>query len=187
MRSFAGVLPVLIASLGCGGPPPAELASFNTVAEFRLISRTGEDFYSKAELAGRVWIADFIFTTCRGPCPRMSSWMSRIQDDLADVPNLRLVSFTVDPENDTPEVMAEYAERYRARPDRWFLLTGEQETLHHLKREAFLLGDVDLSLNHSTRFVLVDQHGVIRGYYRSSETESMEQLMADARRLARDS
>jgi protein SCO1/2 len=170
---------------GCGAvAPEPELERFSTIGDFTLTSQSGEPFVSSAELAGKVWIADFIFTTCTGPCPRMSAWMARIQEDLADIGNLRLVSFTVDPENDTPEVLAEYAERYQAEPGRWFLLTGAQEALHELKRDRFLLGDVDLSLNHSTRFALVDAEGVVRGYYRSAETEQMEKLMADTRRLA---
>jgi len=184
MKRTFFVAAVLVLAGCAASPPPPELERISTIGDFTLTSQTGAPFDSRSELAGNIWIADFIFTTCTGPCPRMSAWMARIQEDLADIANLRLVSFTVDPENDTPEVLAEYAARYRAEPGRWFLLTGPQDVLHDLKRNHFLLGDVDLSLSHSTRFALVDSEGVVRAYYRSAEVEQMEKLMADARRLA---
>lgn len=174
--------------VGCSAIAPApELEHLSTINDFTLTDQNGESFESPGQLDGKVWIADFFFTTCTGPCPRMSAWMARMQEDLADIPNLRFVSFTVDPENDTPEVLAEYAHRYRAQPGRWYLLTGPQETLHDLMRNQFLLGDVDMSRTHSTRFVLVDANGDVRGYYISATTEDMEQLMADTRRLAASS
>jgi cytochrome oxidase Cu insertion factor (SCO1/SenC/PrrC family) len=90
----------------------------------------------------------------------------------------------VDPETDTPDVLAEYARRYQAAPDRWFFLTGKREALHKLCREAFLLSNVDGSLDHSTRFVLVDRRGRIRKYFASSEPEMVSDLAEAARRLA---
>jgi len=174
--------------VGCSAIAPAPpLERFGTIGDFTLTDQNGETFDGGAKLAGNVWVADFFFTTCTGPCPRMSAWMSRLQEDLADIPNLRLVSFTVDPANDTPEVLDAYARRYRAEQGRWFLLTGPQATLEDLMRERFLLGDLDVSLTHSTRFVLVDAEGVVRGYYRSAETEQMQKLIADTRRLAASS
>ena len=85
---------------------------------------------------------------------------------------------------DTPEVLAEYAKRYQAEEGRWYFLTGPMEKLHELNREAFLLGDVKGNLDHSTRFVLVDRNGAVRGYYVSADDESMEKLGNDVRLLA---
>lgn len=155
----------------------------NAVPAFTLTAHTGGEFRSEATLNGTVWVADFIFTTCHGPCPRMTSRMRRLQQDLAGVPNVKLVSFTVDPETDTPEVLAEYARQYGAE-DGWYFLTGSEETLHELNRHVFMLGDVQGNLDHSTRFVLIDAQGYIRGYYLSSEPEAMQQLEADVRALA---
>jgi len=164
---------------------PRALPTFNTIPEFTLTSHTGSQFRSAEQLKGRVWIADFIFTTCTGPCPRMSSQMRRVQESLADVPGIRVVSFTVDPNRDSPDVLAAYARRQNADPARWFFLTGPAETLHMLKRQAFLLGNVDgKNLDHSTRFVLVDPQGRVRQYYDTSEPASIPTLIADARRLA---
>ena len=119
--------------------------------------------------------------------PRMSAMMRRVQTAVAELPDVRLVSFSVDPARDTPPVLAEYATRYRAQPGRWFFLTGDVKTLDALDRRAFMLGNVDGSLEHSTRFVLVDRHGRIRGYYGTSEDDPTAHLIADIRRLARDS
>jgi protein SCO1/2 len=177
----ARLLPLVLA-FSCSRPDP--LGVFNTVPDFVLPAHTGAEFDSASQLRGRVWIADFIFTTCKGPCPRMSALMQRVQTRLSDRPDIRFVSFTVDPETDTPDVLAEYARRYQAAPDRWFFLTGKREALHKLCREAFLLSNVDGSLDHSTRFVLVDRRGRIRKYFASSEPEMVSDLAEAARRLA---
>lgn len=153
--------------------------------EFALTAHTGQAFESGKELRGRVWAANFIFTNCQGPCPRMSSQMRQVQTGTEDLPDLRMVSFTVDPARDTPAVLAEYAKRNHA-GGRWYFLTGTLAQLHQLKREVFLLGNVDGELNHSTRFVLVDRQSRIRAYYDSSEPDSMARLIHDARRLMKE-
>jgi protein SCO1 len=180
----ASVILVCLVIAGCTRSKP--LPVFGQVPDFQLISQTGEPFDRKT-LDGKIWAADFIFTHCTGPCPRMSSMMRRVQTAVTELPDVRLVSFSVDPQRDTPPVLAEYATRYRAQPGRWFFLTGDVKTLDALDRRAFMLGNVDGSLEHSTRFVLVDRHGRIRGYYGTSEDDPTAHLIADIRRLARDS
>src|SRR5208282_1413256 len=106
---------------------------------------------------------------CSGPCPRMSSQMHQVQKALSGRDGVRLVSFTVDPAHDTPEVLAAYGHNFEAQTGRWFFLTGSQPVLQHLCRDVFLLGDVDGSLDHSTRFVLIDQASRVRGFYDTSE------------------
>ncbi|MBI3210632.1 MAG: SCO family protein [Candidatus Solibacter usitatus] len=168
----------------CARPsPPLEI--FGTVPGFQLTSHKNASFDSALELKGRVWVANFIFTNCTGPCPRMSSQMRQVQDAAKDLTGLRLVSITVDPVRDTPQVLAEYAKRQHA-GDRWLFLTGEQADLHHLKRNVFLLGNVDGQLNHSTRFVLVDRQARIRGYYDTSEPDSIARILSDIRRLEKE-
>jgi protein SCO1/2 len=159
------------------------LATYNTVPPFTLTAHTGEEFSSAGLLAGKVWIADFIFTTCTGPCPRMSSQMRRLQDQLKDLPEVKLVSFTVDPENDTPPALALYAKRFAAEPGRWYFLTGPKRTLHRINREAFMLGNVDGSLDHSTRFILIDKSARVRKYYHTTESTFLPELIADVRTL----
>jgi protein SCO1/2 len=163
-----------------------ELPVFKTVPPFQLTADTGARFDSAAQLAGKVWIADFIFTTCMGPCPRLSSQMKNVQAALAGLENVRLVSFTVDPDNDTPEALAAYAKRYSAKPGRWFFLTGSKETLNNLSLDAFMLSKVDGQMDHSTRIVLVDKRGRIRKYYGTSEEFSIPALIVDVKALLKE-
>ncbi len=116
----------------------------------------------------------------------MSSRMARVQPLLAEFPNVRLVSFSVDPKRDTPEALASYAQRYHAQPGLWYFLTGDQRVLDALDRRSFMLGNVDGSLEHSTRFVLVDRQGKIRGYYGAAEADPTPSLIVDIRRLERE-
>jgi protein SCO1/2 len=96
---------------------------------------------------------------------------------------IQLVSFTVDPEHDTPEVLNAYSKAFKASPGVWHFLTGARADLNHLAKDVFKLGVVDGSLEHSTRFVLVDRSGQIRGYYLTSEPEAIPRLIDDARGL----
>jgi protein SCO1/2 len=170
-----------MALAGCRKEPP--LPVYWQIPAFQLTAQSGQPFDSKS-LEGDIWVADFVFTTCPGPCPRMSAQMRGVQSAVEGMPGVKLVSFTVDPKNDTPAVLAAYATRYRAEPGRWFFLTGEQAALETLCRNGFKLGDVDGSLVHSTRFVLVDRHSRVRGFYSSLEDGAMGKLLHDIRMLA---
>jgi protein SCO1/2 len=116
----------------------------------------------------------------------MSRHMRQVQLRTAETPNVKLVSFTVDPERDTPEVLAAYAKHFLAEPGRWSFLTGDQARLNDLGLNGFKLNSVDGSMSHSTRFVLVDRKRRIRGYYISSEDSFMKNLLHDIRQLERD-
>lgn len=164
----------------------AGLPSYSTVPDFTLTDQTGAEFHSSAQLKNDIWIADFIYTTCPGPCPRMSSQMHQVENALAGIEGIRLVSFTVDPEHDMPPVLAEYARRFGAKPGVWYFLTGPVDSLHHLSRDVFMLGDINGNLEHSTRFVLIDRGSKVRGYYQSDEQDAVPRLIADAKALARE-
>jgi protein SCO1/2/putative membrane protein len=161
----------------------AALPVYNTVPEFRLTAENGRPFGSR-DLAGKVWVVNFIFTNCMGPCPRMTNEMRKVQDAISPKADVRFISFTVDPERDTPEVLAAYGKRFRADPARWHFLTGPMPALHKLKREAFMLGDVTGNLEHTTRFALVDRDMRVRGYYDTAEDIVLTRLIEDAQRLA---
>ena len=160
----------------------AGLPSYSTVPPFTLTDQTGAVFHSAEKLQNSVWIADFIYTTCPGPCPRMSSQFHQVENAL-DGTGVKLVSFTVDPQHDTPPVLAEYSQHFGAKPGVWFFLTGPVDDLHHLSRDVFMLGSVDGTLEHSTRFVLIDRQARVRGYYQSSDEDAVPKLIADARSL----
>ena len=163
------------------------------VPDFTLVGIDGKPV-KRSDLAGRVWVADFIFTHCAGPCPAMSSRMSQLSQQFRNDRNIQLVTFTVDPERDTPAALAEFAGLMKADPARWWFLTGSKEAVYKLSREGFKLGagQNDKSLPefaqmpffHSTRFVLVDQQARIRGYYEGVEPQALFKLLDDARGLA---
>jgi protein SCO1 len=184
MASWFWTVPVCSFAILAGCAAHAGLPTYSTVPNFNLTDQTGEPFESAAKVRGKVWIADFIYTTCPGPCPRMSSQMHEVEKALAGENDVRLVSFTVDPEHDTPLVLAAYGQRFGATPGVWYFLTGSRDTLQHLCRDVFMLGNVDGTLEHSTRFVLVDRDSRVRGFYDTSEADSIPRVIADAKRLA---
>jgi protein SCO1/2 len=158
------------------------LPVYSQLPPFNLTERNGQSLGLK-NLEGYIWIADFIFTSCPGPCPMMSSRMAELQHTLVDVAQLRFVSFTVDPETDTPEVLRKYAARYHANSSRWFFLTGDPALIARLANEGFMVGGTENPMMHSTKFILVDTHGQIRGYYDSSDPASLDQMVRDVRFL----
>jgi protein SCO1 len=165
------------------------IQSLGHVPSFQLTNQNGQPFGS-AQLAGKIWIADFIFTSCPGPCPMVSSRMSELQRPLQKS-DVHLVSFSVDPEKDSPEVLHGYAEKLNARPGRWDFLTGSKSAIYDLSKNGFNLAVSDGSEEtgvpvHSTRFVLVDRHGAIRGYYDALAPDAVTKLLADASHLLRE-
>jgi cytochrome oxidase Cu insertion factor (SCO1/SenC/PrrC family) len=165
------------------------LPSLGTVPRFELVNQDAQPFGSE-QLAGKIWIADFIFTTCLGPCPIISTRMSELQKPLAPS-DVHLVSISVDPEKDTPEVLRAYADKLRKEPLRWDFLTGSRVAIYSLSKDGFKLGVSDGSEEagvpiHSTRFVLVDRRGTIRGYYDALAPDAVTKLLADANHLLRE-
>ena len=165
------------------------VSSYGSVPHFQLVNQEGQPFDS-AQLAGKIWIADFIYTTCPGPCPMISTRMSELQKPLEKT-NVHLVSFSVDPERDTPEVLHGYAEKLRADPERWDFLTGPKSAIYKLSHDGFKLAVADGSDEagipvHSTRMVLVDRHGEIRGYYEATAADAVTKLLADTNHLLRN-
>jgi protein SCO1/2 len=163
------------------------LPTYGVVGDFSLTEASGRPFTAQ-DLLGKVWVADFIFTTCPGPCPILSQRMQQLQHALNKTDNVKLVSFTVDPETDTPPVLLAYAHKYFADPQKWFFLTGTDAQMQQLAEKTFSLprtrnpddqvAKVGRFL-HSTRFVLVDTKGVIRGYYDSLDPEYEQHLLQD--------
>lgn len=158
-------------------PPETPAASLGA-PDFTLTNQKEEPL-SLSDLKGRVWVADFIFTRCAGQCPPMSRQMSRFQEN---VKGLSLVSFSVDPENDSPAALAAYAKEYQADPARWSFLTGSKDELGRVAR-GFHVTELGEPMLHSVSFILVDTQGFIRGYYDSGDPERVQALEKDATRL----
>lgn len=174
------------------------LPSLTTVPAFALTAQDGRQV-TRDDYAGRVWIADFVFTDCPGPCPMLTSHMRDVQDLLAERSlDVSLVSFSVDPETDTPEVLTQYGKSFGADFARWTFLTGDKEEIYDLILRGFLLAVSDGAVSaeygagpgiitHSTRFALVDQRGEVRGYYHGEEPTVAAEIVADAERLLAES
>jgi protein SCO1/2 len=165
------------------------ISSYGNVPEFELVNQDGKNFGLR-DLRRKIWIADFIYTTCPGPCPMISNRMSELQEPLKKT-DVHLVSFTVDPTKDTPQMLHTYAEKLGAEPGRWDFLTGPQSTIYNLSRNGFKLAVSDGSDEkgipvHSTRMILVDRHGAIRGYYDAAEADAVTKLVADTTHLLRE-
>ena len=154
--------------------PANQLPHVHVVPPFTLTERSGKIITNK-DLSGKIWVADFIYTTCPGPCPLVTASMAKIQDKVAHDPRVQLVTFTVDPQNDTPGVLAAYADKFGADPYRWWFLTGPEKPLYDLIQNGFFQAVQDnrgqppqegqFTVTHSTSLVLVDPNGDMRGSY----------------------
>lgn len=167
-----------------------ELPVLATVPDFALTEASGRTV-TRQDLAGRPWVADLVFTHCAGICPIMTAAMSRLVQSSAALPDVRFVSISVDPENDTPEVLGAYAERFGADRTRWLFLTGEQEAIRKLVIGGLKLpladGDPaqgEDAILHSQRFVLIDAQGQVRGTYDVRDQEGLLRLRGDLEQLA---
>lgn len=139
--------------------------------------------FNRASLAGNVWVADFIYTNCPTECPRMTAEMHRLEKQLRGDKDVRFVSISVDPARDTPPVLHEFARRFGGPTDRWIFLTGSPATIHLIAYQTFHVGDVIGKIEHSTKFILVDKQGDIRGYYSSLYDDDRAQLLKDINAL----
>jgi cytochrome oxidase Cu insertion factor (SCO1/SenC/PrrC family) len=175
---------------GWDAKPLEGLQRYGSVPQFSLVERSGKAT-TLADLRGSIWIADFIYTTCQDTCPMQTAEMAQLQEQWKDKAGLKLVSFSVDPEKDTTEVLSRYANRYKADAQRWLFLTGAKEEISRLVQEGFRLSAVALSsdsnkdsvIMHSPRFVLIDKQSEIRGYYDSRDPQAMQRLKKDAASL----
>jgi protein SCO1/2 len=153
------------------------LPVLSSVAEFTLTNQLGR-VVTLADLRGHVWVADFIFTRCPGPCLKMTRQMKELEQALPARSRAKLVTLTTDPEFDTPPVLKTYAERFGADPNRWLFLTGAKGEIARLGTDSLKLAATekkpeerespnDLFI-HATLFVVVDKQGRMRGVYETT-------------------
>jgi len=169
--------------------PPAPLPAYGELPAFQLTDQDARPF-GLAELRGQVWVAGFIFTRCETICPVIVAKMRTVKDETAALgPALRLVSFSVDPQYDTPEVLRAYAKQRGADDPRWIFLTGDYRVMRETVVDGLKMvmeksddGDPD-GIFHGSHLVLVDGVGRIRGYYDTSDADVIERVVRDARAL----
>jgi protein SCO1/2 len=183
-------------------PPPQlgdathELRKIAVVPPFALTERSGKQITNR-NLAGKVWVADFIYTTCPGPCPLVTAGMAKVQDAVQHDPRVQLVTFTVDPDTDTPPVLAKYADTFHADHDRWWFITGPKKPLYDLIQNGFLQvvqdnsnqppQDGQFKVTHSTYLALVDGDGNVRGFYAGTDNAGRADLLRDIAELEKES
>jgi len=174
--------------------PASSPVQFSTVGEFDLLERGGTRL-TREDLLGRPWVASFLFTRCTGPCPSVLSTLKKLERRLQGTDS-RLVTFSVDPAFDTPEVLAEYANGVQADPKRWLFVTGDQKAVYDLIRKSFQsaaeqappgTAPVGEQVSHSTRLVAVDKRGRVRGFYHGESDDQLDLLVARLEFLARES
>ena len=184
---IALILALLAAGCGRQGKAPQVLA---VLPEFSMkaIASRAEPPFGRKDMLGSVWVVDFIFTRCGGPCPVLSAGMAKLSKELP--PEIRLLTVTVDPEGDTPAVLRDYAAAFGARFPRWVFLRGTAEETYRLLYAGFKQPmSIDAKappperVTHSTRFVLVDRHGGIRGFYDGLSEPDNAAMARDARRV----
>lgn len=157
------------------------------IGKFSFLNQNGNTI-SQDDIKGKVFVAEYFFTTCGTICPKMTAQMTRVQKKFKGNQDVKILSFTVNPEIDTVEVMKAYAQKHRAVSGQWHFLTGEKEDLYHLARNSFFvlkpaeaanLGDAGSDFIHTNNFVLVDQEQRIRGYYDGTSITEVNELMKD--------
>ncbi len=200
---YAALILSVIGVLGVAGVtylkphPPEEASRLFPVAEsfpvgdFSLTERSGKTV-RPADLFGKVWIASFVFTRCTGPCPQVTGTVARLQTELANEPDVRLVTFTVDPDRDDENELKAYADKYSADAERWLFLTGKRDELYRLIEKDFKLAVAandkptpGAEVSHSTRLVVVDRHGRSRGYFDGRQVDEEGKKVDDVPQVVR--
>jgi protein SCO1 len=165
------------------------------VADFRLTDQEGRPI-ARSQLLGKVWVASFIFTRCATLCPQVCATLAELQELTKGDPDVRLVSLSVDPDEDTPEVLKKYAARFGADPERWIFLTGKREKVYELVSKSFLLAvqqnegaarTPGNEVTHSSKLVVVDRKGHLHAndYFDGRRVDDEGKPVDDLTRLRR--
>ncbi len=164
--------------------PPVQdlLPVYGRVGRFQLTDAQGQPFDS-ARLNNKVWVTAFFFTTCSDICPILTRNLKSLQDMHQSHPDVEFVSLSVNPEQDTPQALSAYAQKYGADTSRWHFLTGSREDITKVAVQGFKVGSMEEPVFHSASFVLVDRQGNIRGYYDGTNKDEVKKLSEDLLKL----
>lgn len=172
-------------------PELLRLGNGHTIGNFSFLDQNGKTITQK-DVKGKVFVAEYFFTTCLTICPKMNVQMQRVHETFKNNNNLQILSFTVNPEVDTVEQLKRYADEHHADPKQWHFLTGEKDKLYDLARKSFFVlkpaesanqGDVGSDFIHTNNFVLVDSEMRIRGYYDGTSKKAIDNLIQDIKFL----
>lgn len=163
-----------------------QITEAHTIPEFEFINQDNLIFGSD-DLKGNIYIADFFFTSCPTICPKMTTQLARVQEAFAKYPEVKIVSFTVDPKADSVSVLKKYALDFRADSSKWSFLTGNKEDIYTLAQKGFFVSAMEdetlPEFIHSEKLILVDKSGWVRGYYDGTDRTDVERLIREVQVL----
>lgn len=188
---LVGALLLGLSTVSCDMRDGEDLPVLGEINQDFLFYNQDNQPVTPAVVAGKVYVADFFFTSCPSICPIMKRQMVRVYEAFQDEPAVLLVSHSIDPEHDTVEVLHNYADGLGIRTEKWHLVTGEQEQIFAMAKHYMLAAmkhdEAPGGYLHSGSFVLVDVAGKIRGYYNGTDSEEVDQLIRDLKGLLRRS
>jgi protein SCO1/2 len=165
--------------------------AFHTIPDFKLTDQHNNQVTS-AVIKDKIHVADFFFARCLGICPKMTSQLQRVQEAFLNNPDVLIMSYTVDPENDTVEALRNYADQYGAVKDKWYLMTGEKKVIYKLAKQGYYVTakednvqstNLEEKFVHTDKFVLVDKKGNIRGFYNGTDPKEIDKLILEIKVL----
>ena len=166
---------------------PATDSTQHYIPDFTFTNQEGKPI-GRAQMEGKITVVDFFFTSCPSICPVMSKEMARVNDMFRDEPQVQLMSISIDPEYDTPQILKKYADEHQAITGKWHFLSGPKLETFQLARCGFVLPALDGNgvpddFVHSDKFMLIDEQGRIRGYYSGTTREQVDLLMLETKIL----
>lgn len=164
--------------------------TYHTIADFRLVNQDST-IVTNETLDGKIYVADFFFTSCRTICPVMKTQMLRVYEAVENAPDVALVSHTIDPEYDTVGLLNDYAERLGVKSNKWHFLTGDKDSIYYLAQTSYFVTAMEDEAEsdgfiHSGAFMLIDKKGRIRGKYDGTKSEEVDKLIKDIERLRKE-
>lgn len=179
--SFCGMLAAV--SLEVKAVDSSALPTLYEVPRFEFMDQNSTKF-SSDNLKGKIWVADFMFTSCKHECPMMTSAMKNVQNKVKDVKDIEFVSITTDPKTDTPAVLKKFMDAHKVDQSNWHFLTGDKKKIVEVANKGFKFPVTEKNAGHSEKFALVDQNSKIRGFYDSSSRDDMAKLESDIKKLS---
>ena len=160
---------------------------YHQIPSFNFLSTSG-DTLNSTSLNGKIYVADFFFTRCGSICPKMTSQLTRVQNTFADDNDFKILSFTVDPEHDSIDVLKSYALKYNAKASVWHFLTGEKQLIYRLAKDGFKINALEdpnggIEFVHSDKLILVDKNRIIRGFYDGTDPKDVDRLITEIKVL----
>ena len=160
---------------------------YHTIAPFRFVDQDGVEV-TNATFADKIYVADFFFTSCRTICPIMKSQMLRVYDATKKIPDVLLLSHTIDPEYDTVKLLHDFANRLGVSSKRWHFVTGVKDSIYKIAQTSYFATAMEDKTEpdgfiHSGAFLLIDKERRIRGKYDGTKEEDVNRLIADIKRL----